>query len=303
MVVSQLENQNLGSSKKHCDDDYETLTLKPAKKMCLEKNSACVNLMRDQFMVGSVKRMEEYHMGVENNAHCQDSESNLKFHVGQNQPFADVSQQLSVSRKSACGQLENMNKTGDSKQQIDKEIKPQINVLDKSAQSYKQDLQDNINQYETNDTQYKDVYRTGAKCVPGGKQDPLQSGLGYHTVGVLRTKPGRGDPTLSMSCSDKIMKWNVLGCQGALLSYFLDSPVYLSSIVIGSCPYDEAAMNRGSYERAVSATLDLADGVSVHRPKVFQADVSFEHSKSKALEQIALEKESQRKESPSSTCM
>ena len=241
-------------------------------------------------------------MQVENNSHCQDSEINLAFHVGQNQPSAAVSQQLSFMRKSACGQLENMNKTGDSEQQIDKEIKPQINVID-TAQSYKHVLQDNINQCETNDKYYKDVYRTGAKCVPGGKQDPLQSGLGYHIVGVLRTKPGRGDPTLSMSCSDKIMKWNVLGCQGALLSYFIDLPVYLSSIVIGSCPYDEASMIRGSYERAVSATLDLANSVSVHSPNIFQADVLFEHSKSKAVEQIALEKESQRKESPSSTCM
>lgn len=302
MVVSQLENQNLGSSKKRYDNDYETVTLKPAKKVCLEKNSACDNLIRDQFMVESEKRMQEYHMQVENNTHCQDSEINLKFHVGQNQPSAAVSQQLSFTRKAACGQLENINKTGDSKQQTDKEIKSQINVID-TAQSYKHVLQDNINQCETNDKQYKDVYRTGAKCVPGSKQDPLQSGLGYHTVGVLRTKPGRGDPTLSMSCSDKIMKWNVLGCQGALLSYFIDSPVYLSSIVIGSCPYDEAAMIRGSYERAVSATLDLANSVSVHRPNVFQADVLFEHSKSKVVEQIVLEKESQRKESPSSTCM
>jgi hypothetical protein len=58
-----------------------------------------------------------------------------------------------------------------------------------------------------------DLNRTGAKCVAGEAADPQQPGTTYHRCGALRTKPGRGDRTLSLSCSDKILKWTQLGCQ------------------------------------------------------------------------------------------
>ena len=53
-------------------------------------------------------------------------------------------------------------------------------------------------------------------------------------MGVLRTKPSRGDcpPTHSMSCSDKIALWNICGLQGGLLSNFID-PVYIDHFIIG----------------------------------------------------------------------
>lgn len=56
----------------------------------------------------------------------------------------------------------------------------------------------------------------------------------YSLYGVMRTKPGRADspPTLSMSCSDKIAAWNVLGIQGALASQLLH-PVYIDRMIIG----------------------------------------------------------------------
>lgn len=63
-------------------------------------------------------------------------------------------------------------------------------------------------------SQAPDLHRTGAKCVPGCPADPLQPGIGYHNTGVLRVKPGRGEPTLSLSCSDKLARWGRAGVPG-----------------------------------------------------------------------------------------
>jgi len=126
----------------------------------------------------------------------------------------------------------------------------------------------------------KDTHRTGAKCVPGGAQDPQALACNYHTLGVLRTKPGRGVRTESLACSDKMARWNVLGCQGALISMFLTDPIYLASVTVGRCPFSLAAMQRALHQRLVNPALTLTPPYHQHCPVILQASgPEFEASK------------------------
>lgn len=65
----------------------------------------------------------------------------------------------------------------------------------------------------------------------------------------LMTKPFRSDTPVenrsaSLSCSDKIMTWNILGLQGKILGLFLQ-PVYIDSIIIVGNPAHEKTIKNG----------------------------------------------------------
>lgn len=83
----------------------------------------------------------------------------------------------------------------------------------------------------------ENFHHSGAKPICSSNPDPVG----------LSTKPGRGDPSRSYSCSDKLCLWNHLGLQGSLLSSLV-TPVYLTGIVI-SGSWDECRMKKALVDR------------------------------------------------------
>ena len=93
----------------------------------------------------------------------------------------------------------------------------------------------------------------------------------------LRTKPGRldCDPSWSMSCTDKLAKWSILGIQSTLLSLFID-PLYLTSVVVGD-RYDHESIDLFVNRQ----TFDLPALPFPYTPtpiSILQASIPFEFS-------------------------
>jgi tRNA-specific adenosine deaminase 1 len=81
--------------------------------------------------------------------------------------------------------------------------------------------------------------------------------MDYSIKGVARTKPGRIDSIMSasMSCSDKILLWNLVGLSGAILSLLIE-PIYLSSITVADCNNDVLQTSLFSRMQDVQADIN-----------------------------------------------
>lgn len=112
--------------------------------------------------------------------------------------------------------------------------------------------------------------------------------INYDAVGVLRTKPGRVDsePTMSMSCSDKIARWNILGLTSALVAPFL-APIYLSSVITKEL-FDTEALERALFQRMKAGCEDIGSQGSykLHHVRVHSTEIVFEHSKDEVAQSL-----------------
>eukprot|EP00644_Phytophthora_capsici_P013787 jgi/Phyca11/77288/gw1.40.460.1 len=109
------------------------------------------------------------------------------------------------------------------------------------------------------ETERSELRLTGAKRF-SDHQGTAPDKKFAQTVGIARVKSGRSDlpvdkQTLSMSCSDKLAKWNALGLQGSLLLQWFE-PIFLSSIVVSEDTQAlSGAKQKQALQRAVCARL------------------------------------------------
>jgi len=100
------------------------------------------------------------------------------------------------------------------------------------------------------------------KIESGEGTIPVKSSESVQTWdGVLQ-----GARLLTMSCSDKVCRWNVLGVQGSLLSYYLH-PIYLHSVVLGSL-FHPTHMFRALTGRIQSSLAPLPSPYKLHTPRL-----------------------------------
>ncbi|XP_068101312.1 double-stranded RNA-specific editase 1 isoform X2 [Hyperolius riggenbachi] len=102
----------------------------------------------------------------------------------------------------------------------------------------------------------------------GQLRTKIESGEGTIPVrssSTIQTWDGvlQGERLLTMSCSDKIARWNVVGIQGSLFSLFVE-PIYFSSIILGSL-YHGDHLSRAVYQR-IADIEDLPPLYSLNKP-------------------------------------
>ena len=108
-----------------------------------------------------------------------------------------------------------------------------------------------VHKYESNTDvfHHKELLRINDECCVARE--------GIQELGVLRTKSGRSNlpshlRSMSMSCSDKILRWCILGMQGSWIKQGVLKPIRLSSIVVSCDPYATSReLQQEALERAI----------------------------------------------------
>jgi hypothetical protein len=83
----------------------------------------------------------------------------------------------------------------------------------------------------------------------------LRGRMEYEERGIARTKPGRIDSDLSasMSCTDKITRWNALGWGGSIVA-LLAGPICMDAIIVAE-GFHRDSLRRSLVDRVLNSNL------------------------------------------------
>ena len=140
---------------------------------------------------------------------------------------------------------------------------------------------------------------SGSNCLSGyagvvgegnrGKlRTKIESGMG--TVPLAEEKQTQtwdgvmsGERLMTMACSDKILRWNVLGIQGSLLSHWL-RPIYFDSITVGS-RFHPVHVRRALFGRiSDNFSFKLPNNYKINKPPLLATTSPETRQPSKAQE-------------------
>lgn len=111
---------------------------------------------------------------------------------------------------------------------------------------------------------------TGAKLLFCEDVEDLME----QTEGKIRIKPGKGDRTMSLSCSDKFARWNIMGIQGCMLTSLIQ-PVYMSSFIVPiGTSFNQSAMERAIFRRFTKVRQYLRQPFTLAQPRILVASNS-----------------------------
>lgn len=135
------------------------------------------------------------------------------------------------------------------------------------------------------------LYVSTAPCGDARVHSHVNGKNSAHSIipeGQLRTK-GQGALTIkkdatsledihnvNMSCSAKLLRWNMLGVQGALLSELIE-PIYFTSMIFGE-KFEAVHMKRALYGRIETDAIDLPGGFKMVQPVLVKVSVSKSRS-------------------------
>lgn len=123
-----------------------------------------------------------------------------------------------------------------------------------------------------NNNNAKEEQRKTSDSSRGMLRSKIECGMGTVPINPkiqIQTWDGvmSGDRLLTMACSDKILRWNVLGVQGALMTHLI-RPIYLQSITVGS-KFHPGHMKRALYDRIAPYMKTLPDHYRVNSASLF----------------------------------